>query len=77
MQKISPFLWFDDQAEHAIKFYVSNFKNSDVGDITRCGDAGPGPKGSVTTASFELEGQQFTASTPLRSHKQSWKECFR
>jgi predicted 3-demethylubiquinone-9 3-methyltransferase (glyoxalase superfamily) len=61
MQKISPFLWFDDQAEEAMNFYVSVFKNSKVGRITRYGDAGPGPKGSVMTASFELEGQQFTA----------------
>jgi predicted 3-demethylubiquinone-9 3-methyltransferase (glyoxalase superfamily) len=61
MQKISPFLWFDDQAEEAMNFYVSIFKNSKVGNVTRYGDAGPGPKGSVMTASFELEGQQFTA----------------
>ena len=61
MQKISPFLWFDNQAEEAMNFYVSIFKNSKVGDVTRYGDAGPGPKGSIVTASFELEGQQFTA----------------
>jgi predicted 3-demethylubiquinone-9 3-methyltransferase (glyoxalase superfamily) len=61
MQKISPFLWFDDQAEEAMNFYVSIFKNSKVGKVTRYGDAGPGPKGSVMTASFELEGQPFTA----------------
>jgi predicted 3-demethylubiquinone-9 3-methyltransferase (glyoxalase superfamily) len=61
MQKISPFLWFDDQAEEAMHFYVSVFKNSKTGDVTRYGDAGPGPKGSVMTASFELEGQPFTA----------------
>ena len=61
MQKITPFLWFDDQAEEAMNFYVSVFKNSKVGNVTRYGDAGPGPKGSVMTASFELEGQQFTA----------------
>jgi predicted 3-demethylubiquinone-9 3-methyltransferase (glyoxalase superfamily) len=61
MQKISPFLWFDDQAEEAMNSYVSIFKNSKVGKVTRYGDAGPGPKGSVMTASFELEGQQFTA----------------
>jgi predicted 3-demethylubiquinone-9 3-methyltransferase (glyoxalase superfamily) len=61
MQKISPFLWFDNQAEEAMNFYVSIFKNSKVGNVTRYGDAGPGPKGSVMTASFELEGQQFTA----------------
>lgn len=61
MQKISPFLWFDDQAEEAMHFYVSVFKNSKAGDVTRYGDAGPGPKGSVMTASIELEGQPFTA----------------
>jgi predicted 3-demethylubiquinone-9 3-methyltransferase (glyoxalase superfamily) len=61
MQKISPFLWFDNQAEDAMNHYVSIFKNSKAGSITRFGDAGPGPKGSVMTASFELEGQQFTA----------------
>ena len=57
MQKISPFLWFDNQAEDVMNHYVSIFKNSKAGSITRFGDAGPGPKGSVMTASFELEGQ--------------------
>jgi predicted 3-demethylubiquinone-9 3-methyltransferase (glyoxalase superfamily) len=61
MQEITPFLWFDNQAEEAMNHYVSIFKNSRPGSITRYGDAGPGPKGSVMTASFELEGQQFTA----------------
>jgi predicted 3-demethylubiquinone-9 3-methyltransferase (glyoxalase superfamily) len=61
MQKISPFLWFDNQAEEAVQFYVSVFKNSKVGKIARYGDAGPGPKGTVMTASFEIEGQTFTA----------------
>jgi predicted 3-demethylubiquinone-9 3-methyltransferase (glyoxalase superfamily) len=61
MQKITPFLWFDDQAEDAMNHYVSIFKNSKVRGVTRYGDAGPGPKGSVMTASFELEGHQFTA----------------
>ena len=61
MQKITPFLWFDDQAEEAMSFYAAIFKNSKVGGVTRYGDAGPGPKGSVMTASFELEGQPFTA----------------
>ena len=60
-QKITTFLWFDDQAEEAINFYVSIFKNSRVGDIVRYGDTGPGPKGQVMTAEFELAGQQFTA----------------
>jgi predicted 3-demethylubiquinone-9 3-methyltransferase (glyoxalase superfamily) len=61
MQKISPFLWFDNQAEEAMHHYVSIFKNSKVGKITRYGDAGPGPKGTVMVASFELEGQRFAA----------------
>jgi predicted 3-demethylubiquinone-9 3-methyltransferase (glyoxalase superfamily) len=61
MQKITPFLWFDDQAEQAMQHYVSIFKNSKPLGVTRWGDAGPGPKGSVMIASFELEGQRFTA----------------
>jgi predicted 3-demethylubiquinone-9 3-methyltransferase (glyoxalase superfamily) len=61
MQKITPFLWFDHQAEEAMNHYVSIFKNSRAKGVTRYGDAGPGPKGSVMTASFELEGQEFTA----------------
>jgi predicted 3-demethylubiquinone-9 3-methyltransferase (glyoxalase superfamily) len=61
MQKIVPFLWFDGRAEEAMNLYVSIFKNSKVGNVTRCGDAGPGPKGSVLTASFQLEGQDFMA----------------
>ena len=60
-QKITPFLWFDDQAEEAMNHYVSIFKNSKVVSIQRFGDAGPGPAGSVMTATFELEGQQFVA----------------
>jgi len=61
MQKITPFLWFDNQAEEAVKFYTSIFKNSKVGTVARYGESGPGPAGSVMTASFELEGQQFVA----------------
>lgn len=61
MQKITPFLWFDNNAEEAMNFYVSIFKNSKVGKLSRCGDAGPGPKGSVVTAEFELDGQKFIA----------------
>ena len=61
MQKITPFLWFDDKAEEAMKFYVSIFKNSKVGKVTRYGDAGPGPKGSVMSVTFELNGQEFYA----------------
>ena len=61
MQKITPFLWFDNQAEEAMNFYTSIFRNSRKGKITRCGDADPGPAGSVLTASFELDGLEFTA----------------
>lgn len=61
MSKITPFLWFDNQAEEAMKFYTSIFKNSKVGKVARYGDAGPGPKGSVMTASFELDGEEFIA----------------
>jgi predicted 3-demethylubiquinone-9 3-methyltransferase (glyoxalase superfamily) len=61
MQKITPFLWFNDQAEEAMNFYVSIFKNSKIGSVTRYGDAGPGPKGSVMAATFQLEGQDFFA----------------
>jgi predicted 3-demethylubiquinone-9 3-methyltransferase (glyoxalase superfamily) len=61
MQKITPFLWFDGKAEEAMRFYVSIFKNSKIGKITRYGDAGPGPKGTVMSATFQLEGQDFYA----------------
>jgi len=61
MQKITPFLWFDNNAEEAMKFYTSIFKNSKAGRVARYGDAGPGPKGTVMTAEFELESLQFVA----------------
>jgi predicted 3-demethylubiquinone-9 3-methyltransferase (glyoxalase superfamily) len=61
MQKITPFLWFDTQAESAAVFYVSIFGNSQILNVTRYGEAGPGPKGSVMTVVFELNGQTFTA----------------
>lgn len=61
MQKITPFLWFNGQAEEAMNFYVSIFKNSKVVSVQRYGDAGPGPKGSVMSATFQLEGQDFYA----------------
>ena len=60
-QKITPFLWFDDQAEEAAQFYTSIFKNSKILNVSRYGEAGPGQKGSVMVVSFQLEGQQFTA----------------
>jgi len=61
MQKITPFLWFDGKAEEAARFYASIFKNSMMRGVTRYGDTGPGPKGSVMTAVFELDGQEFVA----------------
>ena len=61
MQKITPFLWFDDQAEQAAKFYVSTFKNSKIGTVRRYGDAGPGPKGSAMSVEFVLDGEEFIA----------------
>src|SRR5258708_37437263 len=59
MQKIVTFLWFDHEAEEAAKFYTSLFKDSKLGKITRYGDAGPGPKGSAMSVTFELQGQEF------------------
>lgn len=61
MQKIVPFLWFNDQAEEAMNFYVSIFPNSKVTSISRYGDAGPGPKGTVMSGTFQLDGQEFFA----------------
>lgn len=61
MQKIVPFLWFDGNAEEAVNFYVSIFPNSKIVRLTRWGDGGPGPKGTVMSASFQLEGQDFHA----------------
>ena len=61
MQKITPFLWFDGQAEEAMNFYVSIFPNSKTGRVSRYGEEGPGEKGTVMSAEFELEGQEFMA----------------
>jgi len=61
MSKITPFLWFDDQAEEAVAFYLSVFKNAKAGPVSRYGDAGPGPKGKVMLASFEVDGTTFNA----------------
>ena len=61
MQKITPFLWFDGNAEEAMNLYVSVFKNSKIVNVRRYGDAGPGPKGSVMTGTFQIEGQEFFA----------------
>jgi predicted 3-demethylubiquinone-9 3-methyltransferase (glyoxalase superfamily) len=61
MPRITPFLWFDNQAEEAAKHYVSIFPNSKIVKVARYGDAGPGPKGSVMTVVFQLDGQEFIA----------------
>jgi predicted 3-demethylubiquinone-9 3-methyltransferase (glyoxalase superfamily) len=61
MQKITPFLWFDGQAEEAAKFYTSLFKDSKIGDVSRYGEAGPGSPGKVMSVTFELAGQHFMA----------------
>lgn len=61
MHKLTTFLWFDGNAEEAVIFYTSIFETAKVGKVVRCGDAGPGPKGSVLTMGFEIEGQQFAA----------------
>jgi len=61
MQKITTFLWFDNQAEEAMNFYTSIFGNSKILNVSRYGDAGPGPKGTVMVGTFQLEGQEFMA----------------
>ena len=61
MQKISPCLWFDTEGEEAANFYTSVFKNSRILDVSRYGEAGPRPAGTVMTVTFEIEGQEFTA----------------
>ena len=61
MQKITPCLWFDYNAEEAVNHYCAIFKNSKIGKVLRCGESWPGPKGSVLTIAFELEGQEFIA----------------
>lgn len=61
MQKITPFLWFKDNAEEAIDFYLSVFKDSKILSVSRYGDAGPGPKGSFMVGTFQIEGQKFMA----------------
>lgn len=61
MERITPFLWFNDQAEEAVNFYTTIFKNSKIGSITRYGEVGPGQKGKVMSATFQLGGQEFMA----------------
>src|SRR5215207_6690133 len=69
MKKITPFLWFDDQAEEAMNFYVSIFKNSKAGSVTRYAAEAPGSNGKVLTATFELDGQEFMALNGGPDHK--------
>jgi predicted 3-demethylubiquinone-9 3-methyltransferase (glyoxalase superfamily) len=61
MHKITPFLWFDDQAEEAVHFYTAIFKDATIVSIAHYGEAGPGPQGSVMTITFQLHGQEFVA----------------
>jgi len=61
MQKITPFLWFDGNAEEATNYYISIFKNSKIVSVTRYGEAGPGSKGTVMSTIFQLDGQEFFA----------------
>jgi len=61
MNKITPCLWFDDNAEEAVNFYVSIFKNSKILSVARYGEAGPRPEGMVMTMTFQLDGQEFMA----------------
>ena len=61
MQKITPFLWFDGQAEEAVAFYLSVFKDAKIHSTTRYPEGGPGPAGSVMTIAFELQGEEFVA----------------
>jgi len=68
-QKITPMLWFDDNAEEAVNHYISIFKNSRIVNIAHCGEAVSRPKGSVLTIGFELEGQAFVALNGGPIHK--------
>jgi predicted 3-demethylubiquinone-9 3-methyltransferase (glyoxalase superfamily) len=69
MQKIAPFLWFDNNAEEAMNYYVSIFPNSRILGVSRYGDAGPGPKGTVMVGTFEIDGLKFMALNGGPSHK--------
>jgi len=60
-QKITPFLWFNNEAEEAATFYASVFKNAAIGSVSRYGDEGPGPKGTAMVVTFRIEGQEFMA----------------
>lgn len=79
MQKITPFLWFDNQAEETVNFYISIFKNAKIEDIVRYGEAGSKAsgraKGSAMTVSFTLEGQEFIAMDSGRNHQFTFTEA--
>ena len=75
MPSITPFLWFNREAEDAAKYYVSIFKNSRITDVSRYGEAGPGPSGSVMTVDFVLDGQEFMAiNAPSDSSQEADEE---
>ena len=76
MAKITPFLWFDTQAEEAARFYASIFPNSKVGKVSRYGEAGPGPAGSVMVVEFELDGQPFNALNSGPQFPFTWAVSF-
>ena len=61
MQKITPFLWFDNKAEEAVLFYTAIFKNSKINSVSRYGEGAPLPAGTVMSVSFQLDGQEFMA----------------
>jgi predicted 3-demethylubiquinone-9 3-methyltransferase (glyoxalase superfamily) len=69
MQKITPFLWFDNNAEEAVRFYTSVFADAKVLNMVRYTNAGPGPEGAVMTAVFELHGQRFIALNGGPKHR--------
>ena len=72
MQKITPFLWFDDQAEEAMNFYVSIFINSKVVSVSRYGEGGPRPKGTAMIATFQINGQDFMALNGSTLNMREW-----
>lgn len=76
MPSITPFFWFTGQAEEAAEFYVATFKNSRITEVSRYGEAGPGPIGSVMTIEFELDGQPFMAINAPSSDRQQASDAF-
>lgn len=76
MPSITPFFWFTGRAEEAAEFYVATFENSKITDVSRYGEAGPGPVGSVMTIEFELDGQPFMAINAPSSDRQQPSDTF-